>query len=116
MKRRKKQGVKLMHDLPHIAVLLSVLLPHFIYPHDDLKIFLTFIALIPLFACLKLDSRIPAGYAILMLTLAAIILAFRNNEVVANQLAIYAYWLLVVSVTLMLIEYVRESRRWRERR
>ncbi len=118
MKKRKKQTIpdELRHNIPYIAVFLSIFLSHFIYPHDSLKVFLTFILLIPIFAFLKLDSRIPIGYAILMLVLAAVTLAFRNDENLANQLAIYAYWLLVVGTTLMLIEYAREGKKKKGKR
>ena len=101
---------ELRHNIPYIAVFLSIFLSHFIYPHDSLKVFLTFIVLIPIFAFLKLDSRVPVGYAILMLVFAAVTLAFRKDETLANQFAIYAYWLLVVGTTLMLIEYARENK------
>lgn len=97
-------------NLPYILVTASILISHFLFQEDDLKIFISFIVLIPIFAYFKFDNRIPVGYAILLLILAAIVLAFRNNENLANQLAVYAYWLLVVGVIGMLIEYIRENR------
>jgi hypothetical protein len=76
-----------------------------------LETFLSFIILIPIFIYFKWDGRIPVGYALLMLILSAIILAFYKNEALANQVAIYAYWLLVVGVICLTIEYLREQRK-----
>jgi len=55
---------------------------------------------------LKLDSRIPIALALGLLFLTAITLV-RGAESSANQLAIFAYYLLVVGVVLQLIEYIR---------
>jgi len=66
--------------------------------------------LIPIFSILKFDGRIPIGYAILLLITAAALLS-TGNENLANQVAIYAYWLLVVGVACLTIEYIREERK-----
>lgn len=66
--------------------------------------------MIPIFAYFKWDGRIPVGYALLMLILAAVTLAFLKNESLANQLSIYAYWLLVVGVVCLTIEYIKEQK------
>jgi len=55
---------------------------------------------------LKLDSRIPIAFALLLLFLTAVTLV-QGLENAANQIAIYAYYLLVVGVVLQLIEYIR---------
>jgi TM2 domain-containing membrane protein YozV len=45
-----------------------------------------------------------------MLIITAFVLGLYKNEIVANLLAIYAYWLLVVGVICLMIEYVREKK------
>jgi len=86
---------------------ISLVLAHRVFNGQDLPTFLSFILLIPIFVYFKFDGRIPVGYALLMLIFAAITLAFTTNEFLANQLAIYAYWLLVVGVVCLTIEYVK---------
>ncbi len=100
----------LKNNLPYLLVLISIILSHFIFKGEDLKTFLSFLLLIPIYVYLKWDGRIPVGYALLMLITAAIVLAFMKNEALANQLAIYAYWLLVVGVICLTIEYLREQK------
>ena len=111
--KKRKQTYKLPkileENLPSILVTVSILLSHFIFPQNELKIFISFIVLIPIFAYFKFDNRIPVGYAILLLVLAAIVLAFHKNENLANQLAVYAYWLLVVGIIGMIIECIKEK-------
>ncbi len=57
----------------------------------------------------QLDPRYPVLAAIGSLLVAAVLLGQQREEL-ANQVAIYAYYFLVVGVTLSLVEYVRESR------
>ena len=102
-------------QIPYVSVFISILLSHFIFKSQDLQTFLSFMVLIPIFAFFKFDGRIPVGYALLMLFLSAIVLAFYKNEVLANQLSIYAYWLLVVGVVCLTIEYIREQRKSRKK-
>ncbi|MEM5829574.1 MAG: hypothetical protein QW040_02650 [Candidatus Aenigmatarchaeota archaeon] len=103
-------------QLPYILVVFSIFLSHFIFKSQDMPTFLSFIALIPIFTFFKFDGRIPVAYALLILFLAAIVLAFYKNEVLANQLAIYTYWLLVVGVACLIIEYLREERKLKIRK
>jgi len=108
---KKKQfelKFELKKHLPYLIVTTAIITSY--YQNDDLLIFLSYIILVPIFAILKFDGRIPIGYAILLLIVAAIILA-TGNEDLANQLAIYTYWLLVVGVICLTIEYIREERR-----
>jgi 4-amino-4-deoxy-L-arabinose transferase-like glycosyltransferase len=115
-KRKNKEIIDLKSQIPYILVLISIVLSHFIFKGEDLKTFLSFIVLIPIFAYFKFDGRIPIGYALLMLVLSAIVLAFYKNENLANQLSIYAYWLLVVGVICLTIEYIREQRSYKIRK
>jgi len=73
---------------------LGDLIPYFILIY-------LFISLI-----LKLDSRIPIAFALLLLLLTATTLV-QGLENAANQIAIYAYYFLVAGVMLQLIEYIR---------
>ena len=88
---------------PYILVTASILVSHLIFHSSDLLILISYIVLIPIFSILKFDGRIPIGYAILLLS--------TGNENLANQVAIYAYWLLVVGVACLTIEYIREERK-----
>lgn len=106
---KRKPKIKHVSQIPYILVIISIIFAHFVFKGQDLQTFLSFIVLIPIFAYFKFDGRIPVAYAILMLILAAAMLALYNNENLANQLAIYAYWLLAVGVTCLLIEYIREK-------
>ncbi|MBU5689248.1 MAG: hypothetical protein KQA41_03425 [Candidatus Aenigmarchaeota archaeon] len=101
---------QILPNIPYLLVMLSILISHFVFKGEDLKTFLSFVVLIPIFTYFKWDGRIPVGYALVMLIAAAIVLAFMKNESLANQLAIYAYWLLVTGVLCLTIEYMRESK------
>ena len=106
----------LLLQVPSISVVIVILVSHFMFYNDDLLTLVSFIVLILIFAFFQFDARILIGYALLMLGLTAIALGFINNENFANQLAIYAYWLLVVGVTCLLIEYLREQRKLKTRK
>jgi len=99
----------LLNSMPYFLVLLSILISHFIFKGNDTATFFSFILLAPVYILLKWDGRVPIGYALLMLIVAAVVLAFLRNEALANQLAIYAYWLLVVGVICLIIEYIKEK-------
>lgn len=100
----------LLSQLSYILVVIVILVSHFVFQTEDFATFLSFLILIPIFVFFQFDGRIPIGYALLMLALSALTLAFNKNESIANQFAIYAYWLLVVGTTCLLIEYLREQR------
>jgi len=109
LRTKRKTGLRfdLKKHLPYLIVTTAIMTAY--YQNDDLPVFLSYIVLIPIFAILRFDGRIPIGYAILLLIIAAIILALGNEEL-ANQIAIYVYWLLVVGVVCLTIEYIREER------
>jgi phage FluMu protein Com len=105
----KTNGI-VISQLSYILVVIVILASHFVFQTEDFATFLSFLILIPIFVFFQFDGRIPIGYALLMLALSALTLAFNKNESIANQFAIYAYWLLVVGTTCLLIEYLREQR------
>lgn len=57
----------------------------------------------------RIDSRIPIAMALFLLVLVPIILILKL-QASAEQLAIYAYYLLVAGVVVQFSEYIRESR------
>jgi septum site-determining protein MinD len=57
----------------------------------------------------RIDPRYPVLAAIGSLVLAAILLA-QQKEALANRVAVYAYYFLVVGVLLNLVDYLREGR------
>jgi len=105
----KTKGI-VLSQLSYILVVIVILVSYFVFQNEDFATFLSFLILIPIFVFFQFDGRIPIGYALLMLALSALTLAFNKNESIANQFAIYAYWLLVVGITCLLIEYLREQR------
>ena len=106
---------KLRFIIANVLIITVILLSNFVFHAEDLQTFTAFISLIPIFAIFKFDGRIPVAYAILMLVFAAVVLGVYNDETLANVFAIYAYWLLVVGVVCLFIEYVREERKIRRR-
>jgi len=109
-KNTNKTKELLLSQLSYVLVVIVILVSHFVFQTEDLAIFLSFLILIPIFVLFQFDGRILIGYALLMLLLSALALAFNKNESIANQFAIYAYWLLVVGIICLLIEYLREQR------
>lgn len=110
MKRKCRKFKEFKVNLPDFLIAMVIFLSYFVFKNNELAIFISFIILIPVFVYFKFDSRISIVYAILMLILAAISLGLRNDEKLANQLAIYAYYLLFVGVMQMIIEEVRYGR------
>lgn len=55
-------------------------------------------------------DRLPIGLALILLVAVAGVLA-SGNEVMANDIAIMAYYLLVFGVLLLFINYIREQRK-----
>lgn len=109
IKQRFKVISDLKRDTPYILIGIVITISYLLQT-QDLVTFLMFISLIPIFAYFKFDGRIPVAYAIIMLVLTVIVLAIYNNDDLANRLAIYAYYLLIVGVSCLFIEYVRERK------
>jgi len=59
---------------------------------------------------LRVDSRIAIGIALLLLAYTPFIL-IGGNEAYANQIAIYAYYFLVIGVVQQFAEYLRENKK-----
>ncbi len=105
-------------DVSYILYFLLILAFSFAVIFFSSKFLLQLRDLIPYFILiyffvsliLKLDSRIPIAFALLLLFLTAVTLV-QGLENAANQIAIYAYYFLVVGVVLQLIEYIRNPQK-----
>lgn len=102
----KKESPKLQDFLhvPYLLVLSAVVAANFI--ESETVTLMIFFAFLLIYSIKKYDSRIPIAFALLLLIISAFVLAYKN-EALANQIAIYAYYYLVVGVLLQLIEYIR---------
>ena len=76
----------------------------FTVSHSDIIIFLIFVCLIPIYAVWKFDGRIPIGYALLLLGIAA------GIQSLGYPLALFSYWLLLVGISCLLIDLVRNKK------
>ncbi len=94
--------------IPFVLVAASILISYFLVSTNEVITFIVFVLLIPIFAILRYDGRIPIGYAVLLLIFIAGA-EFTKQQVVADQVTIFAYWLLVVGTICLLIEYFRKS-------
>lgn len=111
-KSRARRYVVLELDwLTSIAIAIAIAAAFFIFSNSDILTVLSFAALVPVFVFFRLDGRVPVGFAALMLLLAGAALGFLNNLNVANQLAVYAYLLLVVGVVCLVIEQIRNRKK-----
>ena len=87
--------------IPLIWPVFSISLCFFL--HNEFQTFLVFVMLIPIFTINSFDGRIPLAYGILLL-IAVALLTFINQVTLADQLAIFSYWLLIVGISCMVIE------------
>jgi hypothetical protein len=101
----------LLSQVPYILIIMSIFISYFIFHGENLATLLSFLILIPIFVFFKFDGRIPIGYALLMFALSVVALVFYKNEGYANLLAIYTYWLLVVGIICLSVEYLIKQRK-----
>jgi hypothetical protein len=94
--------------IPFILITALLFIVYFLARNNEFITFILFMILIPIFAVFKYDGRIPVGYAIGLLIFVAI-LTFIKEQNVADQLAIFGYWLLVVGTSCLLIEMFRKN-------
>lgn len=80
---------------PHLLILVSILVTHFVIYEYQLIFFVIYALLIPLYIFLKFDGNIPIAYALGILTLQTVI-GFYKTESFVNQL--FIYWLLIVGI------------------
>ena len=106
----RKQKMNLFDVAIPGGMIGSVLfLAHFLFHQNEVLILGAFLVLLPLFFLLSYDGRSLFLFALMMLIMTIISLSFYNDEVLAQQLIIYVYWLLVVGVLCQLINYYTGS-------
>lgn len=93
-----------------ILIIPSLLVSHFVFANNDLSIFLSFLILVPIFTLFHYKGEIMILFSLILLLLSIIILSIDKNEIGANQLLVYVYWLLVMGVICQLIEYLKDSK------
>jgi len=102
-----------IRELSLIATALIFIILIFTFREDkEIRTLLVFALYFAISLIYDLDSRYPIVAAIVLLISAAIVLP--NDETLANRLAIYAYYFLVVGVALQLIEYIKGQRKEEE--
>jgi integral membrane sensor domain MASE1 len=99
----------IIHAIPCILISASLLIVYFLLQKNEVITFMIFMILIPVFAVFKYDGRIPFVYAVVLLIFVAI-LTYINKQNIADQIAIFSYWLLVVGTFCLLIEFFRKNR------
>jgi hypothetical protein len=99
-------------DIPRVSALiitLAALLLAYIASENNLITFLIFGVLLFAFSIFKFDSRVPIVYAILLLLIAAVMTSLGQDDSV-KKLALISYWLLVVGVVAVLIDFYRKTK------
>jgi hypothetical protein len=94
--------------IPFIITLAALILAY-IMLHDDFITLLIFTVLLLAFSIFKFDSRIPIIYAIILLVIAAILTSQKADDAV-KILALLSYWLLVVGIIGVLIDFYRKTK------
>ncbi len=108
MPKIEKKKILLKRILPALTPLIPITTSVFLFPENEPIIFISFIALTPVFILLKHDGKIPVAYAIFTFLTSMSTLSFYKNETLANQLVIYTYWLLAVGVLCLSTKFLRK--------
>lgn len=90
-------------------VVASILLSYLLFSGDSVRVFLSFITLIPIFVLFKSGIQ-PIHYSLALLFFSAVELTL-GNEKNAHEFGIYSYWLLVVAGTVFALEYMKNNLR-----
>jgi hypothetical protein len=93
--------------IPFILITASIIVSYFLLQKNEVITLLIFVILIPIFATLRFDGRIPLGYAILLLLIVGVLTFMKYS---ANPLVIISYWLLIVGTSCLVVELLREKR------
>jgi hypothetical protein len=98
-----------------MLVMTILIISYFFLQFSDILTFLAFIILVPVFVRFKYNGKVPVAFAVVMFILSAITLSISANPTTtginaANVFAIYAFWLLVVGIICLALEYRRERR------
>lgn len=81
----------------------------------DLNTVVIPIILVYFFVCLflKISSKVSVAAGLIMLMVAAVIFTYGDKDL-ANNIAIIVYYLLIVAVALVIVEYCKEIRKKEE--
>lgn len=93
--------------IPFILIIACVVAARFI--GSEVLVLAVFIVTLGIYAWRRYDSRMLVGTAIFLLVICAALLA-SGSEHHANDVAIWAYYFLVVGVLGLFIEYLREKK------
>jgi uncharacterized membrane protein YhaH (DUF805 family) len=102
--KKELNNIIIIIDMPLTYTAASILIANNTY--DEFLHLIIFYSLLLIIVIRKHDSRIPIAYALIMLLISAVQLAFQN-ETAANNTAIVVFYLLCVGVIAQLIEYIR---------
>lgn len=94
--------------IPFIITLAMLLLAYTVSENDLITV-LIFAALLFTYTIFKFDSRVPIVYAIILLLIAAVLTSLEADESV-KKLAVISYWLLVVGIIAILIDFYRKTK------
>jgi DMSO/TMAO reductase YedYZ heme-binding membrane subunit len=92
--------------IPFVLIVICVVAARFI--DSEILVLAVFIVTLGIYAWRKYDSRMLVGTAIFLLVVCAALLA-SGSDGQANDVAIWAYYFLVVGVLGLFIEYLREG-------
>jgi len=93
--------------IPFILIIACVASARFI--GSEVLVLAVFIATLAIYAWRRYDPRMLVGTALFLLVVCAALLA-SGSEHYANDVAIWAYYFLVIGVLGLFIEYLREGR------
>ncbi|MEM3891718.1 MAG: hypothetical protein QW282_06155 [Nitrososphaerales archaeon] len=96
--------------VPYVLIVLCVLTAKFL--KSDV-VFGVFLATLLVYVLRRYDSRLLVGMFMLLLVVCASLLAMGYSSY-ANDVAVWAYYFLVIGVLGLLAEYVREEKRRRD--
>ena len=91
--------------VPFIFTVGIIVLSQFVITFDEIKIFVSFMILIPIHL-LYHSYRLPLVFAIILLLISSVAL-IEDNQPLADQLATYSFWLLLVGFVLLVVKYFR---------
>jgi hypothetical protein len=76
-----------------------------VIPFDEIKIFISFMMLIPIHLTYH-SYRMPIVFVIALLFLSSVALLV-GSPVLAEQIAIYSFWLVIVGFILLIVKFFR---------
>jgi hypothetical protein len=103
-------GATTKRYLSYILTPLFVVIIYAFFLSSDLLTFVVFFVLMLTMIYYRLNAKIPIVYAIVLFLFAGIALSYTQNPTFANVFAIYAFWLIVIGVICLIIQYHREGR------